>query len=242
MGNLRKLLMLMLFIPFFAEAQYQNTNFDMETLGQVVTNTGFVVANEKYHNGLVDTLNRKHARLTPNVGGIAISRQMHKYSKSNTSGFDYESALYKSIARRCGNIPNRISKAIAAVKKTEWKGKAMTIIKVSELGIHTAHLCNVFYGIVCNGRIRNPYNLEGVDHNSRDGQNLLDRDERIKLALSIHDKLKRIENDLLMVEWYARYATIGNIIGSLDRETYVSLFWGEKITNDIIKQWNRLVE
>lgn len=231
--------LLISFLWSFCLKAQDYVNTDTKTIEQVMVNAAMQRGIEELHNEQVDTIKSKQQKLMEMIGAIASYKWLYQLTLENVKGFGVESGIYKSIVARCVSIANRSVKATEAVMNTNFTGKAIAAFKVYELVAEAAHLSNLFYNVVCNGTVQNPKKLEGTN-DDKDKLNLLNRSERVSMALKIKDELGRIDRALLMVGWYCKNNSVENLLRHIDRETWITYVYSQISAKSLIKQWNSL--
>ena len=80
------------------------------------------------------------------------------------------------------------------------------MLRISGLHDHF-QLGNLFFNIVTNATVENPLKskMPGSESSKKDELNLLNRHERLYMALKISMELKKIDHDLVMICYYCKY-------------------------------------
>lgn len=214
-------------------------NYDYKTTGQVTINTAAIKLAEIEHNEKVDSIKKKHEKLSALIGTLASYKGLFLETLENVKGFGHESGIYKSIIKKSANIAKYSVSATEAVYKTNFNGKAICAFKIQELVMEAAHLGNVFFNIVCNGTVKNPLKLNGSNDN-KDKLNLLNRNERLNMALTIDYELGKIERSLIALEYYCKHNSFQQLLSHIDQKTYVTFIHTRLSTNYLIDRWKGL--
>lgn len=238
MGKLIYFLILLISTPLLAYGQAK-PNVDKKTIEQVYANTAAIEVAENEHNVVVDTIKKKQEKLASLLATLASYKILFNQTLENFKGFGPESGIYKAIFYKLGSVAKRSVTATDAMMKTNFTGKALAAFRIQELVFEATHLGNLFCNVVCNGTIKNPLKN---DHTSseKDKLNLLNRSERLNLAVSISQELSKIDHSLLMVEYYCKHNSWGQLLSQMDRKTYATLLYAKHSTNQLIDRWNKL--
>lgn len=222
-------------------AQYR-INYDSKTRNQVIANTASQEAVEVLHNQTIDTIRKKQEKLMSLTGVLAASKTAFLFTLENAEGFGVRSGVYKSIIATSGDIVKRSASAVSAICDANLTGEALAIFKVSELVTQAAHLGNLFFDIVTNATVANPMagKMDGAKKAKKDAINLLNRHERLKMALDIRWQLKKIDHQLMMVEYYCKHNSLNDLLLALDRKTWITYHYANFSTKRLVDQWNML--
>mgnify|MGYP001148686880 CR=1 FL=1 len=218
-------------------------NIDAKTIKQVLLNTSMQEGVELLHNQQVDTIRKRQNRLMALTTTLATQKELYMRSMENAEGFGAESGIYRSIVRSSINIANNSALAVKAVMKTNLTGKAIVITRIGGIVTEAAHLGNLFFNIVNNARLSNPLigTLTGAESPKKDNLNLLNRYERLKMAMDIAIELKKIDRQMTMLLYYCRYNSLSDLLMHMDRETWVNYIYANFTSKHLIEQWNSLV-
>lgn len=241
MGKLSLAVCLSVLFSCQAFAQVQE-NTDTKTIEQVMINTAIQKGVEAYHNQQVDTIKKKQEKLMGLTMSLATYKELLKLTLENAKGFGVESGIYKSIVATSIEIVSNATKATNAVMKTNLTGKAITAAKIYGLLTEAAHLGNLFFSIVTNAEVPNPLKskMPGAEAPKKEKLNLLNRYERLDMALKIQSDLKRINHELVMVIYYCSYNSFSDLLIHLDVKTWRNYHYANFKYRDIINQWNSL--
>ena len=215
-----------------------NINFDKNTLEQLTLNTAVQVATNELHNIQVDSIKHKQSRLMALVTSIAAEKELLIQTYKNVSDFKQESKYYIAIASTGADIINHSSQAVEVIEKAKLEGKAMAIIKVSDLVTKAVSLGKAFADIVADCEVPNP--LKQDERGSKDKYNLLNRHERLYMANDILFRLRSIDHTLCLIIYLAKNSGWKDLLFQLDRKTYTTYIMTRVNANDMINKWNRI--
>lgn len=236
----KKLLVLVsLFICVIAQAyDIVNVNMDKETIGWVTTNTATEAATNELHNEQVDSIKKKQSKLAKLITTIAAEKDLIIQTYQNVSGFKKESKYYIMIAKTGADIIEHSGQAIEVIENAKIEGKAMAVIKISELVSNAISLGKAFSDIVADCEVPNPLKQKETSH--KDKHNLLNRYERLFMANDILFRLRSIDNSLKLLIYMTKTASWKTLLFTLDRKTYITYIMTQVNTNDMIRKWNRI--
>lgn len=219
-------------------------NYDQKSTEQVLLNTASQKTIEYLHTETVDTIQKRQRRLGGLVGSLSTYKTLFKLTLDNAKGFGVRSGIYKSIVATSGDIVAHSAAAVEAIGNTNLTGKAITLFKVAELVTEAAHLGNMFFDIVTNATVPNPLvgKMEGSKEAKKDERNLLNRHERLKMALDIRLELKKIDHQLVMLTYYCKHNSLSDLLLTMDRKTWITYHYANFSSKQIINQWNKLLE
>ena len=243
MGRLTFILILFCLVCSPSTKAWVKYNTDTKTIKQVLLNTSMQEGVELLHNQQVDTIRKRQNRLMALTTTLATQKDLYMRTLENSNGFDAESGIYRSIVRSSINIANNSALAVKAIMKTNLTGKVIVATRIGSIVTEAAHLGNLFFNIVNNAKIANPLmgKLSGAEDPKKDKLNLLNRYERLKMAMDICIELKKIDHQMAMILYYCKYNTFGDILLNVDRETYVNYCYANLTSKNLIRQWQSLV-
>lgn len=243
MGRLKLLTVALCMVCVPCANAWVKYNTDIKTIKQVMLNTTLQEGVELLHNQQVDTIRKRQNKLMTLTTTLATQKDLYMRSLENAEGFGAESGIYRSIVRSSVNIANNSALAVKAVMKTNLTGKAIAITRIGGMVTEAAHLGNLFFNIVNNARLSNPLTgiLTGAESPQKDRVNLLNRYERLKMAMDIAIELKKIDRQMTMLLYYCRYNSLTDLLMHMDRETWVNYIYANFSSKHLIKQWNSLV-
>lgn len=221
-----------------------NTNIDVKTLEQVMLNSALQEGVEYLHNEQVDSIKKKQERLLGLATSLAGLKDLFMITLDNARGFGTESGIYRSIVTTSLSIVTRAGQATKAIADSNLAGQAIASIKVYGLLTEAAHLGNLFFNIVTNATVENPLKskMPGSESSRKDGLNLLNRHERLYMALKISMELKKIDHELVMICYYCKYNSLSALLLNVDRETWVNYHYTNFSAKQLINKWNELVK
>lgn len=234
------LAMVMILSTITSFSQQVRLVIDAKAIKQATENQAWQLAAEVPHNQLLDTIYSLQSEIVEKTGAIASIKWLHKQSLQNTKGFDPESSFYKDIAKTATDIIDMTPDVIYAVLNSSFVNQANSILKIGELSNQCSQLVNDFINIVNNGKIKNPLlNTSSASSvkNSDDGANMLDRDERLKIATKICYDLKSVKAQLNRIKFLCSYGDWTNLIQEVDKESWAKVNRGKDIADELIKQW-----
>ena len=217
----------------------QRNVVDFKTILRLGENTATQIGLENEHNETLDSISSKQQRLAASTMTIMLGRENHLKSRTRVDEFSVESTFYKQAAALAVNITAQAPAVIQKIKKAPLAGKARMLLEVENLITACIQLTNDFRNIVTNCKVK-PILGSGNTNDQSDGYNILDRDERIGLALKIISRLSRINNRLTEMGYYADYCSWSNVMYAIDRDSWCRLNYGSTIANSLINQWNGL--
>lgn len=215
-----------------------NINYDKETLGQLTINTSAQVATNDLHNRQVDSIKQKQSKLLTIVTEIANQKLLIIQTYRNVTGFKKESKIYLAIAETGGDIIRHSQKAVSVINDSKFTGKAMAIIKVSDLVSQAISLGKAFSDIVADCEVPNPLNQS--EKGNKDKYNLLNRNERLYMANDILFRLRGIDQSLRFLIYLCKNSGWRDLIFHIDRKTYITYIVTKVNTKDIINKWERV--
>lgn len=244
MGKLTLILTMLLVCWGEIHAQVVSTNIDTKTLQQILLNTSLQEGVEMLHNQQVDTIRKKQNRLMALTSSLATYKNLYMVTLENAKGFGVESGIYKSIVASSISIVEHSAQAIEDIMKTNLTGKAVASVRISGMLTQAAHLGNLFFNIVNNAEIPNPMasKMTGAETPRKDKLNLLNRFERLKMAIDISIELKKIDHDLIMIIYYCRHNSLSDLLFHIDRKTWVNYHYANFSSKQLIDKWNSLVK
>lgn len=189
----------------------------------VVTETMIAQSSiENMHNRTLDSINRMEKKIAEATLSIATIKEAYKYAMENIKGFGTESAYYKRIGMTAADIIVRVPKVISGISRSSMAGKVFAISEVSDLAIRTQQLAVDFVNIVNNGRISNPIK-NGTGQIKKDGYNLLDRYDRLSVAIKICTDLNSIRNKLIIMEYMIANANWNSVFYKYDPKGWANI-------------------
>lgn len=226
-----------------AAAQY-DINYDIKTTEQVGLNAAAQEGVEILHNIQVDSIRKKQERLAELTVSYSGLKELYMATLQNVRGFNTESGIYKSIVSTSLSIMTHAAQATSLISGANITEKAVAIYNVSDLVVQAAHLGNLFFDIVNNAEVSNPLKgkMEGAAETKKDRLNLLNRYERLEMALRIATDLQGIDRKLIMVKYYLRHASLSDLLFRFDRETWIAYYAANFYTNHLIEQWRHFVK
>ena len=225
-------------------ASAQDVNTDYKTIEQVMLNTALMEGVELLHNQQVDTVRKRQEKLMGLTVTYAGLKDLLITTLENAKGFGPESGVYRSIVATSLNIVEHTVKATKAIGDSNLTGKAIASVKVYELMTEAAHLGNLFFDIINNAEVKNPMRskMEGAAEPTKDKYNLLNRHERLAMALKISMELKKIDRKLVMIDYYCRHNSLSDLLLHVDRQTWVTYHYANFSSKRLIDKWNQLTE
>ena len=230
-----------LFSVFSGFAQLTGINIDAKTAARITSNLVMQMAVESPHNQTLDSIENTQQKISFQSMEIMTARQLNLMSQKDSNGFDVESPFYKTIFKLSTDIAARIPKVVSKISKTSWAGKTRMMIEVGNMLSDCVALTNDFRNIVTNCKVKPVLENQSVN-TQKDGPNLLDRDERLNIAISIITKLRAIQTKLIRMGYYADYATWSDVLYAFDRETWCNLIYGKSLGENIVSEWNALAK
>lgn len=214
--------------------------FDADAIKEVSKNTFIQIGVEAQHNKTLDSIESAQRKTAQYCTAMSIARASEYESKKNSRGFDVESAFYRCMANLACDIVNLAPDVIKGIKSAPLAGKTQMIIEVGGLVEDCTQLTKDFRSIVTNCSVTNPLGSKHHSEEKKDGHNLLERSERLEMALTIIRNLKRIKVRLKSMAFYAHYATWNTVFRSLDPESWSKYQYGMFLSNKIQRQWKNL--
>lgn len=222
----------------------QRINFDLKTTAQVEANTFMQTSVEEIHNWQVDSIRSKQLKLAELTASYAVLKDVYMTTLENAKGFGSDSGIYTAIVTISKNIVTHSGKAINSINNSSMTGKATAILKVADLVIDAAGLGNLFFNIVNNAEVKNPMQgqMTGAEATQKDKYNLLNRHERLDMALKLLVGLQKIDTDLVMLNYYLQNATFNDLIRKIDTQTWITYHAADTYHKTLIDQWNKFVK
>lgn len=238
MGKMILKILIFMFCGFLKAQDVVNMNFDEKTFDQLTQNTAVQFATNKLHNIQVDSIKQKQTKLMTLVTGIAAQKELLMQTYRNVSGFKKESKYYIAMARTGSDIIKHSSLAVKTIEKAKIEGKAMAIMKVSDLVTQAISLGKAFADIVADCEVPNP--LKQNETGKKDKYNLLNRHERLYMANDILFRLRSIDHTLCYLIYLAKNSGWKDLLFQLDRKTYTTYIMTRVNANDMINKWNKI--
>lgn len=225
-------------------AQYRVV-LDKDAIKQVMENTAFQIGIETLHNIELDSILSKQKSLAEKSLTLQAISILEKQTLQNTNDFDVESTYYKEIERTAKNIAEMTPDLLSAIKNSKFVNQLNFTSRAIDLGLKCSQYVNDYVNIVNNGKVKNPLEGSYLSDNvvvSNDGDNYLDRYERLGIAKKIADDLKSINNELNYMLFLCSYGDWTDLVKSVDRETWVNMNTSKTFSDDLIKRWNNLAK
>ncbi|MCM1491092.1 MAG: hypothetical protein NC095_09750 [Muribaculum sp.] len=243
MGRLRLIAivsaMLFLFQNMLAYDMVQ-INTDEKTIKAVTANTVAIEIASASQDSIVSSINEKQQKMAKLLGELMAYKELTLATLKNVKGFKKESQYYKHMVSVGADIMRHSAEAYTLLSGANFIGKATGLINVSNLVVDAVGLGKVFADIVTNSSVKNP--LDEAGKSEGDGHNLLNRHERLMLADNILVKLRKIDRDLQRIAWYAKTASLNDLIRHLDHKTYLTMWNMKWDANVIMKKWDKLTK
>ncbi len=214
--------------------------YDPKCQAAVIANLGIQTAVETQHNQELDSILYEKGNTLKYATVMATIAESYQYAMQNIKGFGQESKYYTEIALCSYDIFSRIPEVVSAIGHAKIQQKAICIKELSDLYIKSEQLVNDFINIVNNSRVRNPL-PSGSVQNKNDGYNLLDRYDRLAIAIRIYTDLTKIRYQLEIIERMAKYASWNDLFFQIDIESWAAVVHGMNIANLLISKWNNLL-
>lgn len=211
---------------------------DPRAVAQLEANTAMQLATEYEHNAQLDTILVKQEEIVKKTSAISAAKELTLQTLENIEGFGVESSYYKSIGKTAGDIIDNAPKVLKAIQNSGIENKLLMATKVGDLVDKTSQYVNDFVSIVSNAKVQNP--IKSGISGKGDGHNLLDRYERLTVAISVYDGLKNVKKELNYMLFMAEYGTWADLIHRIDRRTWANLNSGKATSETLIRQWEKL--
>lgn len=233
--------LLLLTVSCVCNAQYAHMNTDEKTIKQAAENAAAISIAEEAHNVMVDSIKKKQSKLRNIVTTIATNKVLHEEVLKNVKGFGTESRIYKSMVSTGADIVNNSLRAVDLIKNSNLTQKAVVTIEVGKLVSSACEKGKIFADIVTNATVKNPIPSDKAS-TKKDGdkKNLLNRDERLSLAITLLQELKDINSQITYICYLAKYSTLRDLIKAIDSTTWYNYLYARINVNDIIQKWNQL--
>lgn len=215
---------------------------DVQTQGQVLTNTLLQMVVENQQNSLIDTINNLQEEILYKTTAILASKELYIQTLQNIKGFEAESLYYREIAITGQEIGDLTSQILSAVSRSNLINKANATFALWDLVGKSTQCIHDFVAIVTNAKVKNPLRKENsIDTEEKnDGHNLLDRYERMNLASQLSLDLKRIKAQMKRILFLCRHGDWTSLINQLDRKTWVSQYQARSVADQLVRKWSRL--
>lgn len=246
-----------------ANAQTFQENNDVLTTAQVNKNTAIIFGFEDINNAKIDSIKSEKTKQSGFMTAMALAKTTYKIARTNIKGFGAESVYYRMIAKKSLAIMELTPKLYDAIKDSKLPGKARMMLAMPGFITECYSCVNDFVNICNNAKVENPFkkkdkekndsvpsfdlsSIEGLDEHSTsteatgDGANLLDRNERLKIAVNVVTHLNSIYTRMWRMYYYLKSYSWSQLAAFLDPQTYYSFYYGKSITNDMIRKWERL--
>lgn len=227
-----------------AKSQFWNVNMDIKTAEQITANTLLQAAMEVPHNLMLDSINSIQEEKAFKYTTIAEYKNLALMTYKNIKGFDEESIYYKQIVKTAVYIADQTPGIISAISKSNLVNKANVILSANKLLTKGYQCVNDFVNIVGNAKIQNPLQVKASNSITKadDGENILDRYERLGLAQKILGDLKSVSSQLQYIKYLAEHSTPEDLMRTLDFKSLANIYQGKTIANNLIQQWNRTIK
>ena len=230
--------------PISVEAQYYDIVCDYKTIATVAKNTATIEADWLLQKNLYDKINNLQNKNAGYTLDMALIAEAYKISMQNINGFGSESKYYQYIGESAVDIANRLPRLISTVSHASLPGKLYVITELSNLYGKTYQLVSDFINIATNAKVKSPLSTGGSANQQEskkgDGYNLLDRNDRLSIALTIYADLQNLRYKIIYLEWMVKCATWGNLLYSMDPQSWASIMTGKIIMQSLISRWNCL--
>lgn len=217
-----------------------NINTDTKTIGWLSNNITTQTASNELQNTQVDSIKKKQTKLAEQVLTILLNKELMFQTYQNVSGFKQESRYYKNMVAVGRDIVDHSVEATKAIYKSKLVGKTNALLEVSGLVTNAIGLGKAFADIVTNSKVPNPIKHPDAMSGGGDGHNLLNRQERLRLANDILVRLRSIDQTLQYIIFVSYSSNLKDLVRRLDRESYNKYIMANVHINEIIGKWNAL--
>lgn len=222
-----------------ANAAYVKIVSDPWSLAAWTGNTAYITGVEMSNTRAVEETEGMKRKTFAYHTAVLEAKEFHLKSMQNVAGFGQESRYYKEIYNISADIVMRCPRLIDSFKQADLSGKAYAITRISQLYSHTVQLVQDFVNIVNNGKVKNPLEVGNTDTKS-DGYNLIDRDQRLEIVLTIYADLRAIRDKIWMWEYSIVMANWGDVANVIDSKIFYKAISGKNIAQEIVNKWERL--
>lgn len=217
-------------------AQFVRMVVDYKCIGQVGINTTLQEAVELRENNRFDSIKAKQEHLAEYKTSMLALKILHKEAMQNIQGFGVESGYYRTIATTIGEIGVNASNAMKEAMNTDnMVGKLQSCFEIASISNDAYDLAKEFVDLVTNGKV----SFHWTNGSKGDGANLLNRDDRLKTALTICNRLQKINYSLIKIKYILRYSNMGDLVRKIDYRTFVTAYNGKIFADAIINDWKR---
>jgi hypothetical protein len=134
-----------------------------------------------------------------------------------------------------------VPKVVKNIKHSNMAGKTLCISETYNLLAKTQQLVQDFVNIVTNTTVKNPLST-ATTKESKDSYNLMNRYDRLNMAISIYTDLISIKYRMLNLENLSKYATWDNVFREYDPEGWAIVRSGLVLSNSLIYSWKGMTK
>lgn len=230
--------MLMAGVGFSASGVYRIV-IDPKTIEAVIQNTGTQTAIENMHNKRLDSIASKQKKIEQFTTTMATISEVYQITMQNIKGFGTESKYYVDIGLNAYEIVTRIPKITKQIVKAKLPGQASCLMELTQIYGKTQQLVTDFVNIVNNAKVESPLKNAKTEKKG-DGYNLLDRYDRLAVAIKIDADLRILRYKIEWLEMLAGYATWNDVFRTIDPDGWINYMSGKNRVEFIIAQWKGL--
>lgn len=212
---------------------------DPKTVAAVIQNTGTQKLIEDQHNKRLDSIAAKQKKIEQFTATMATIAEVYQISMQNIKGFGSESKYYISIGLNAYEIVTRIPRITKTIIKAKVPGQASCLAEMTQIYNQTQQLVSDFVNIVNNAKVESPLK-NGKTEKKGDGYNLLDRYDRLAVAIKIDADLRILRYKVEWLEMLANCATWDDMFRTIDPDGWINYMSGKNRVEFIISQWNGL--
>lgn len=241
MGKIRILLGIgLLSVTFSVNAGWINIVYDYHCLTAYITNMAAIAAAEEPHTQKVDSINKKQQKIMQYSTAMAQIKEAYRVSMQNIDGFKEESQYYKSIANEATLIVKLCPELYEAFKGSQFPGKFVAATRILSLYDKTSQLVQDFINICTNSTVKNPLSGGKKTESKKDDYNVLDRKQRLGVAIQILSDLRQIRSELIRMRYNLQLCGKEDILKVLDYGTYIRMLGAKNIAENIKHKWSEL--
>lgn len=213
-------------------------NIDYQASAQWTIGSNYVTALELGTNSLLKDSQEVTDSMMVKTVAMAAWTEGLKEVMANCNEFGKESVYYKMMVKEMAAIVKANTDLIAVAKERPGFSSAAILSKGWSITVNGAHLVNDFCNIVNNGKIENPFQLDGVtEHN--DNGNYIQRDKRLLMVATLLDDIQTLRRQLQILVIGCRYWGYFDLLRNLDYRSWARLIGMEANAKYAIDLWNR---
>lgn len=212
---------------------------DPWSIEAVVQNMATQAAVENMHNRRLDSIAAKQKKIEQLTVTMATIAEAYQITMQNIRGFGSESRYYIEIGLNSYEIVTRVPRILRKISRAHIPGQARCVMELTNVVAKTQQLVGDFVNIVNNARVSNPL-PNGTAPVKRDGHNLLDRNDRLDMAIRIHSDLLHLRYKMQYLESLADCATWNSLFFAIAPADWCAIMDMRLQSEHLIRRWRGL--